>query len=53
MAHGSGGLVGGHAPENDLTISGLRVLRSPAFALRDSPGVVAGQIRAALGLTAR
>jgi hypothetical protein len=39
--------------ENDLTISGLRVLRFPAFALRDSPGVVAGQIGAALGLTGR
>jgi len=37
--------------DNDLTISGLRVLRFPAFALRDTPSVVAGQIRAALGLT--
>jgi very-short-patch-repair endonuclease len=37
--------------DNDLTISGLRVLRFPAFALRDSPSVVAAQIRTALGLT--
>jgi len=35
--------------DNDLTISGLRVLRFPAFALRDSPAVVAAQIRTALG----
>jgi len=53
VAHGGGGLVADMRRENDLTISGLRVLRFPAFALRDSPGVVAGQIRAALGLTAR
>ena len=31
--------------DNDLTISGLRVLRFPAFAVRDQPGVVAAQIR--------
>jgi hypothetical protein len=35
--------------DNDLTISGYRVLRFPAFAVRDQPGVVAGQIAAALG----
>ena len=34
---------------NDLTISGLRVLRFPAFVVRDQPGVVAAQIRDALG----
>lgn len=34
--------------DNDLTISGLRVLRFPAFAVRDQPGVVAAQIRSAL-----
>lgn len=34
--------------DNDLTISGLRVLRFPAFAVRDQPEVVAAQIRAAL-----
>ena len=33
---------------NDLTISGLRVMRFPAFAVRDQPDVVAAQIRAAL-----
>jgi len=38
--------------DNDLIISGLRVLRFPAFAVRDNPGIVAGQIRAALALTA-
>jgi Protein of unknown function (DUF559) len=36
--------------DNDLTVSGLRVLRFPAFAVRDHPEVVAAQIRAALGL---
>ncbi|HEY5353761.1 MAG TPA: DUF559 domain-containing protein [Streptosporangiaceae bacterium] len=35
--------------DNALIISGLRVLRFPAFAVRDQPGVVAAQIRAALG----
>jgi hypothetical protein len=35
--------------DNDLTITGHRVLRFPAFAVRDDPGAVAGQIRAALG----
>lgn len=34
---------------NDLIISGLRVLRFPAFVVRDQPGVVAAQIREALG----
>jgi very-short-patch-repair endonuclease len=34
--------------DNDLTVSGLRVLRFPAFAVRDHPEVVAAQIRAAL-----
>jgi hypothetical protein len=34
---------------NDLTISGLRVLRFPAFVVRDQPDVVAAQIRDALG----
>lgn len=34
---------------NDLLISGLRVLRFPAFVVRDQPGVVAAQIRDALG----
>ena len=33
---------------NDLIISGLRVLRFPAFVVRDQPGVVAAQIRDAL-----
>jgi hypothetical protein len=33
---------------NDLLISGLRVLRFPAFVVRDQPGVVAAQIRDAL-----
>ena len=49
MAHGS------HAAwwadmrrGNDLIISGLRVLRFPAFVVRDEPDVVAGQIRDAL-----
>jgi hypothetical protein len=36
--------------DNDLTITGHRVLRFPAFAVRDYPAVVAGQIAAALGL---
>jgi uncharacterized protein DUF559 len=34
--------------DNDLTVSGLRVLRFPAFVVRDHPEVVAAQIRAAL-----
>jgi very-short-patch-repair endonuclease len=34
---------------NDLMISGLRVLRFPAFVVRDQPDVVAAQIRDALG----
>ncbi len=34
---------------NDLIISGLRVLRFPAFVVRDEPDVVAAQIRDALG----
>jgi len=33
---------------NDLTTSGERMLRFPAFVARDEPGVVAAQIRAAL-----
>jgi Protein of unknown function (DUF559) len=35
---------------NELIISGLRVLRFPAFVVRDEPDVVATQIRDALGL---
>ena len=38
--------------DNDLTISGYRVLRFPSFAVRDQPGAVANQIAAALGLPA-
>jgi Protein of unknown function (DUF559) len=34
--------------DNDLTVSGYRVLRFPAFALREHPAVVAAQIKAAL-----
>jgi hypothetical protein len=34
--------------DNHLTITGHRVLRFPAFAVRDDPGAVAAQIRAAL-----
>ncbi len=34
--------------DNELTVSGLRVLRFPAFAVRDEPELVAAQIRAAL-----
>lgn len=34
--------------ENDLTLSGLRVLRFPAFAVRDHPDTVATQLRRAL-----
>jgi hypothetical protein len=34
---------------NDLIISGLRVLRFPAFVVRDQPDVIAAQIRGALG----
>ena len=34
---------------NELIISGLRVLRFPAFVVRDEPEVVAAQIRDALG----
>jgi hypothetical protein len=36
--------------ENELTLSGYRVLRFPAFAVRDHPGQVAAQIAEALGL---
>ena len=39
--------------DNDLTISGYRVLRFPAFAVRDHPAVVAAQIKAALRLAKR
>ncbi len=38
--------------DNELTASGYRVLRFPAFAVRDEPGLVAGQIAAALRLSA-
>jgi hypothetical protein len=38
--------------DNDLTITGHRVLRFPAFAVRDDPGTVADQIRAVLGAAA-
>jgi hypothetical protein len=34
--------------DNDLTVSGYRVLRFPAFAIRDQPDLVAKQIAAAL-----
>jgi hypothetical protein len=34
--------------DNDLTVSGIRVLRFPAFAVRDEPELVAAQLRAAL-----
>jgi hypothetical protein len=34
--------------DNELTVSGLRVLRFPAFAVRDEPELVAAQILAAL-----
>jgi len=34
--------------DNDLTVSGYRVLRFPAFAVRDQPDLVARQIAAAL-----
>lgn len=34
--------------ENDLTLSGLRVLRFPAFAVRDDPASVVAQLRRAL-----
>ena len=34
--------------DNDFTLSGYRVLRFPAFAVRYSPGLVARQIRGAL-----
>jgi hypothetical protein len=36
--------------DNELTLSGYRVLRFPAFAVRDQPEVVAAQIADALGL---
>ncbi len=36
--------------DNELTISGYRVLRFPAFAVRDHPEVVAAQITVALRL---
>ncbi len=36
--------------DNDFTVSGYRVLRFPAFAIRREPYAVARQIRAALGL---
>lgn len=36
--------------DNELTISGLRVLRFPAFVVRDQPAAVAAQIASALGL---
>ncbi len=34
--------------DNELTIDGYRVLRFPAFVVRDSPAVVARQIGEAL-----
>jgi Protein of unknown function (DUF559) len=34
--------------DNELTVSGLRVLRFPAFAVRDEPELVAAQLRAVL-----
>jgi len=37
--------------DNELTVSGLRVLRFPAFAVRDEPELVAAQLRAALVCT--
>jgi hypothetical protein len=37
--------------DNDLTISGYRVLRFPAFAVREQPHVVAAQISGALRLS--
>jgi hypothetical protein len=36
--------------DNDVTVSGYRVLRFPAFAIRDQPEAVAGQLREALRL---
>jgi hypothetical protein len=39
--------------DNDLTVTGHRVLRFPAFAVRDHPAVVATQIKAALQLASR
>ncbi len=36
--------------DNELTVSGLRVLRFPAFAVRDQPEMVAAQVRAVLRL---
>jgi len=36
--------------DNELTASGLRFLRFPAFAVRDQPEVVPAQIAAALRL---
>ncbi len=38
--------------DNDLTVSGYRVLRFPAFAMREQPKVVAAQIARALQLRA-
>jgi very-short-patch-repair endonuclease len=38
--------------DNDLTVSGYRVLRFPAFAMREQPKVVAAQIAQALRLRA-
>jgi len=37
--------------DNELTVTGHRVLRFPAFVLREQPGVVADQIMRALGRT--
>jgi very-short-patch-repair endonuclease len=36
--------------DNELTVSGYRVLRFPAFAVRDQPDAVAEQIAGALRL---
>ncbi len=38
--------------DNDFTVSGYRVLRFPAFAVREQPELVARQIRAALARAA-
>lgn len=38
--------------DNELTVNGYRLLRFPAFAVREQPGVVAAQIAGALRLAA-
>ena len=37
--------------DNDFTVGGYRVLRFPAFVVRDNPGYLAGKIREALTWT--